>query len=147
MGAASKTSISLTETERTQLAAVIGSDGKRLLQVIAISDAQESLGKLDAVTLLERMWEEQFVEENGQLRFREVKEMPSPATLITSPYDYEARFSTKRGESWVGYKVHLTESCDDDLPRLITNIETTPATTPDDNMIEVVHRSLDSRNL
>jgi transposase len=24
---------------------------------------------------------------------------------------------------------------------------TTPATTPDDNMIEVVHRSLDSRNL
>jgi transposase len=73
--------------------------------------------------------------------------MPSPATLITSPYDHEARYSTKRGESWVGYKVHLTESCDDDLPRLITNIETTPATTPDDNMIEVVHRSLDSRNL
>jgi transposase len=136
-----------TEAERTQLAAVIGSDGKRLLQAIAISDERESLGKLDAVTLLERMWEEQFVEENGQLRFREVREMPSPANLITSPYDHEARFSTKRGESWVGYKVHLTESCDDDLPRLITNIETTPATTPDDNMIEVVHRSLDSRNL
>jgi transposase len=71
-----------TEAERTQLAAVIGSDGKRLLQAIAISDARESLGKLDAVTLLERMWEEQFVEENGQLRFRE---MPSPATLLTSP--------------------------------------------------------------
>jgi hypothetical protein len=73
-----------TEAERTQLAAVIDSDGKRLLQAIAISDARESLGKLDAVTLLERMWEEQFVEENGQLRFREVKEMPSPATLITN---------------------------------------------------------------
>jgi hypothetical protein len=73
--------------------------------------------------------------------------MPSPATLITSPYDHDARFSTKRGESWVGSKVHLTESCDDDLPRLITNIETTPATTPDDNMFEVVHRSLDDRNL
>ena len=74
-----------TEAERTQLAALIGSDGKRLLQAIAISDGRESLGKLDAVTLLERMWEEQFVEENGQLRLREVKEMPSPATLITSP--------------------------------------------------------------
>src|ERR1700681_3733214 len=46
-----------------------------------------------------------------------------------------------------GYKVHLTESCDGDAPRLITNVETTPATTPDDNMIEVVHRSLESRNL
>ena len=43
--------------------------------------------------------------------------------------------------------MHLTESCDDDLPRLITHIETTPATAPDDNMIEGVHRSLDSRNL
>jgi hypothetical protein len=30
---------------------------------------------------------------------------------------------------------------------LITNIETTPATTPDDNMIEVVHQSLERRNL
>jgi transposase len=34
-----------------------------------------------------------------------------------------------------------------DAPRLITNVETTPATTPDDNMVEVVHRSLKSRNL
>jgi hypothetical protein len=33
-----------------------------------------------------------------------------------------------------------------DAPRLITNVETTPATTPDDNMVEVVHRSLKSRN-
>jgi transposase len=73
--------------------------------------------------------------------------MPSPAELITSPYDPEARFSTKRGSSWVGYKVHLTESCDEGAPRLITNVETTPATTPDDNMVEVVHRSLERRNL
>ncbi|HEY6848663.1 MAG TPA: transposase [Terracidiphilus sp.] len=136
-----------TEAERTQLAAVIGSHDERLRQAIAVSHARESLGKLDEVILLERIWEEQFVEEHGQLRFREVKEMPSPATLTTSSYDHEARYSTKRGESWVGYKVHLRESCDDDLPRLITTIETTPATTPDDNMIEGVHRSLDGRNL
>jgi transposase len=94
------------------------------------------------------VWEEQFVEEdNGLPRFREVKDMPSPAGLITTPYDLEARYSTKRGNSWVGYKVHLTESSDADVPRLITNIETTPATTPDDNMVEVVHRSLKCRNL
>ena len=91
-----------TESERTQLAAVIGSDGRRLLQAIAVSNARDSLGKLDEIILLERIWEEQFVEENGQLRFREVKDMASPATLITSPYDHEARYSTKRRESWVG---------------------------------------------
>ena len=73
--------------------------------------------------------------------------MKSPAELVSSPYDAEARYSTKRGNSWVGYKVHLTESCDDAAPRLITNVETTPATTPDDNMVEVVHRSLHRRGL
>ena len=33
--------------------------------------------------------------------------------------------------------VHLTETCDEGTPHLIVNVETTPATTPDDNMIEL----------
>ncbi|HSA47607.1 MAG TPA: hypothetical protein P5552_14040 [Candidatus Competibacteraceae bacterium] len=47
---------------------------------------------------------------------------------------------------WVGYKVHLTETCDPDTPHLIVNVETTPATTPDDNRIAVIHASLAQRN-
>jgi len=47
---------------------------------------------------------------------------------------------------WVGYKVHLTETCDLDTPHLIVNVETTPATTPDDNMVAVVHDSLAARH-
>jgi transposase len=137
-----------TDTARAQLAAVIGSDSKKLLQAIETSTERERLAKLAEVIILRRVWDEQFVENgDGEPRLRTAQEMPPPATLITSPYDPEARFSTKRGESWVGYKVHLTESCDSDAPRLITNVETTPATTPDDNMVEVVHKSLDGRRL
>jgi transposase len=137
-----------TDAGRVQLAATIGSDGKKLLRSIEASDVRLQLASLASVLLLRRVWEEQFIEDDDGLpRFREVKDMPSPAGLITSPYDLEARYSTKRGNSWVGYKVHLTESCDADVPRLITNVETTPATTPDDNMVEVVHRSLKCRNL
>ncbi|MEH1782546.1 hypothetical protein [Nostoc sp.] len=33
-----------------------------------------------------------------------------------------------------GYAVHLTETCDEDLPCLITNVETTPATTFDGDL-------------
>src|SRR2546429_520011 len=80
------------------------------------------------------------------LRWREVKEMPPPADMIASPYDPEARYSTKRELEWVGYKVHLTETCDSDTPHLLTNVETTPATTPDDNMLAVVHASLAMRD-
>src|SRR5450756_2215366 len=131
-----------TDTARAQLAAVIGSDSRKLLQAIETSTERERLAKLAEVIISRRVWDEQFDENgDGQPRLRTAQEMPAPATLITSPYDSEARFSTKRGESWVGYKVHLTESCDGDAPRLITNVETTPATTPDDNMVEVVHKS------
>jgi transposase len=62
------------------------------------------------------------------------------------PYDPDARYSTKRRVEWVGYKVHLTETCDPDTPHLIVNVETTPATTPDDNMVAVVHASLAARH-
>jgi transposase len=118
------------------------------LHAIEVSEARAQLPKLPSVILLQRVWDEQFVEgDDGQPRLRDMEQMPPPAELVTSPYDPEARYSTKRGNSWVGYKVHLTESCDEDVPRLITNVETTPATTPDDNMIEVVHRSLHCRNL
>jgi len=51
--------------------------------------------------------------------------MPSPAELISSPYDIEARYSTKRDVEWVGYNVHLTETCDEQMPRIIVNVETT----------------------
>jgi hypothetical protein len=32
-----------------------------------------------------------------------------PAGLIQSPYDPEARYTTKRDTPWVGYNVHLAE--------------------------------------
>src|SRR5207244_6184996 len=55
-------------------------------------------------------------------------------------------YRTKRELAWVGYTVHLTETCDSDMPHLLTNVETTPATTPDDNMLAVVHASLATRD-
>jgi len=53
----------------------------------------------------------------------------------------------KRDVTWVGYKVQVTETCDPacEGPHLTANVETTPATTPDDNMVAVMHRSLEKR--
>ena len=73
--------------------------------------------------------------------------MPSPAERVASPYDPAARYSTKRTVEWIGYKVHLTEPCDPATPRLIVNVETTPATTPDDQMLATIHASLKPRAL
>ena len=77
-----------------------------------------------AVQVLRKVWVDQYVEEDGQLRWRSKAEMPAPASQVSSPYDPAARYSTKRDISWVGYKVHLTETCDPELPHIITNAET-----------------------
>jgi transposase len=68
--------------------------------------------------------------------------MPSPAELMSSPSDTEACSSITGDVAWVGYKGHLTETWEKELPHVIVNVETTPATIPDDNMIEEVHESL-----
>jgi transposase len=137
-----------TDAAREELATMIGADGRRLLDAIdAAASDQPGLAHLPAVQILRRVWDEQYVEEGGRLRWRAAKEMPSPAGLIASPYDPEARYSTKQEIVWIGYKVHLTETCDPDVPHLISNVETTPATTPDDNMVAVIHRSLSARGL
>ena len=70
-------------------------------------------------------------ESTGGIRVLDPKEMPEAAQRIESPYEVEARYSTKRSMGWVGYKVHLTESCDEGFPHLITDVHTTAATATD----------------
>ncbi len=59
------------------------------------------------------------------------KETFRAAASIESPYDPQAKYSRKDSIRWTGYKVHFSETCDDNLPHLITNVHTTPATTQD----------------
>jgi len=136
-----------TEAARQAFAEVIGADGQRLLQAIDAAIEQSWMREIPAIQTLRHVWAEQYVEVNGTLSWREVKDMPSPAELIASPYDPEARYSTKREVEWVGYKVHLTETCETATPHLIVHVETTPATTPDDHMVESVHAALAEHGL
>ena len=135
-----------SEAERQQLASAIGADGRQLLRAIDAAERPE-LGALPAVAILRRVWDEQYVETAGRVALRAIEAMPSPATVIASPYDPEARYSSKRGMAWVGYRAQLTETCDPDAPSLIVSVETTPATVPDDTMLAVVHASLAERDL
>ena len=130
------------EKERLELAVTIGADGDQLLAAVDAAVEQPWLAQLPAIHVLREVWTAQYIKEDGQLRWRTVQEMPATAEQISSPYDPEARYSKKRDISWTGYKAHLTETCDPEAPHVITNTETTLATTPDDHMLAVVHRSL-----
>ena len=132
---------------RQRYAEVIGADGRHLLTAVTAPDAPAGLREVPAVELLRRVWVHQYEWVDGALRWRDPKNSPPPAQRLDTPYEPEARYGTKRSTSWVGYKVHLTETCDEDRPHLVTHVETTPATTADGSRVAPIHAALARRDL
>ena len=91
-------------------------------------------GQIPAVEALRRAWDQQYHRDGGGVRWREGNDLPPGAQRLASPYDPDARYGVKRGAGWTGYKAHLTETCEPGMPRVITNVETTDATTDDVEM-------------
>jgi transposase len=133
--------------ERAALADTIGQDGCQLLQAVYGTTAPPWLREVPAVDTLRQVWLQQYYIEDDRVRWRIAKELPPGARMIQSPYDTEARYSNQRSTQWTGYRVHLSETCEDDLPFLITNVETTPSTTPDVSMTETIHQHLQEKEL
>jgi transposase len=115
--------------ERQRLAETIGRDGFALLTALDGPTAPAGVWARPALQVLRRVWIQQYYVPTPEGRWRTAEDLPPHALLICSPYDTEARYATKRETHWTGYKVHLTETCDAASPHLITNVETTPATT------------------
>lgn len=116
---------------REAFVARVGEDGFHLLQLLA--EQQPALLKLEKVETLRKVWQQHYTrdEAGDEVRWRHGKETIRAAASIESPYDTEAKYSRKDVSKWTGYKVHLSETCDKQLPHLITNVHTTVATTQD----------------
>lgn len=97
--------------------------------------------------IVRRVWVQQCWVEEGKIHWRSNDHIPPASLLISSPYDTQAHLSIKRDTVWTGYKVHLTEICDDELPHLIIHVETTSATTQDMEMTHVIHQKLEEKHL
>ncbi len=138
-------------TKRDALALQVGADGYALMDALWHDACMRHLLDLPAVEILRQIWMQHYYRcmEPGleELRWRATTEQPPSAQLIQSPYDLDARYSQKRDTKWVGYKVHLTETCDADQPDLITQVSTTPATTSDFVMGAVIEQDLADRDL
>lgn len=125
----------------------IGCDGHHLLAQIHQVDTPDWLKQIPAVETLRQVWIQQFYLENNQVSIRSTKNMPVNHLLIESPYDVEARNRTKRATHWTGYCVNLTETCDAEMPNLITHVETVPATKMDVDLTQPIHDKLAQKNL
>ena len=132
---------------REVFARQVGEDGMRLLTDLWAPEAPLALRQLPAVDILRRTWIQRFTVWEGQVRLRTPEEQPPSSDQIVSPYEDEARYAAKQELNWVGYKTHLTETCDDDLPHLITDVSTTIAPTPDVEQLAPIQKRLVARAL
>jgi len=118
---------------RDALAEHIGTDGRQVLEAIDDPATPGWLRELPAIHTLRQVWLQQFYARppDQLVRWRSAEDLPPAPLLIRAPYDPEARSGKKCETEWTGYKVHITATCDDEPPNLITDVSTTPATPPD----------------
>src|SRR6266540_2501190 len=172
------------QARRDELAVAYARDGYALLAAVYHGSAPAWLRELPAVDVLRRVLVQNYTrvihEDGREVIKRREKEpegdgLPPGHARIASPYDLDARWGVKREEFWLGYKLHVTETCDDPppctcrpdpaarpaaggrdhdrgcaqpvFPNLITHVATTDATVTDNQMTGAVHAGLAARNL
>jgi transposase len=128
-------------------AEVIGADGYRLLEALRRDPAASWLWQVPAVEILRRVWLFQFYVDGDRVRWRTAADLAPAGQRINTPYDAEATFGNKRSTTWIGYKVHMTETCEPDQVHLITNVETTPAVAADVDQTAPIHAALAAKGL
>ena len=137
--------------ERLQEAEGIGDDGFELLGLFSDEGAPSWLRELPAVETMRAVWLQNYLPTpGGGTRWRTKEDgLPPAAVRLGSPVDPESR-AAKRGEtSWGGYKVHLTETCDEGsaAPRIVTHVVTDPAPAQDAEATSPVHEALAAKDL
>jgi transposase len=176
----------VSQARRDELAIAYAKDGYALLEAVYDSGAPAWLREVPAVDVLRRVLLQNYTrtitKDGREVIKRRQKEpegdgLPPGHARIASPYDTDARWGVKREEFWLGYKLHITETCDDPppcscrpgpaaqqpaagggpghdkgcaqlvFPNLITHVATTDATVTDNQMTEPVHDALAARNL
>jgi len=134
-----------SQQEWKQYEEQIGPDGQWLLERLEGEDAPAAISDLPEVQVLKTAWAQQFRESEGQIDYQELKRYDGH-TQIQTPHDPEARYGKKRYQEWLGAKVQLTETDDEDRPHLITDIMVTNSARTDYEALEDIQARLAERD-
>ena len=169
-----------SQAKQDELAIAYARDGYALLEAVYDESSPAWLRELPAVDVLRWVLVQNYtrtITGNGRevIKRREKEPegdgLPPGHARIASPYDTDARWGVKRDTFWLGYKLHVTETCDDEprcgcpgeggagrrghdkdcaapaFPNLITHVATTGATVTDNQMTSVIHDELAGKTL
>ncbi|PON10838.1 IS5/IS1182 family transposase, partial [Candidatus Entotheonella serta] len=124
-----------------------------LLEALERVETPDRLRKLPSVVTLRQLWAQYFERLSGddpaqgggsmgQVRLKPISELPRAAEHIESPYDVDARFRKKRSTQWSGYMAHVSETCEESKPHLLTHVHTTEATVHEAMCAATIHQAL-----
>jgi len=113
-----------SQAKQDELAIAYARDGYALLEAVCDDSSPAWLRELPAIGVLRRVLLQnctRAITGGKEVIKRREKEpdgdgLPPGHMRIASPYDTDARWGVKRGEFWLGYKLHITETCDDAPP-------------------------------
>jgi transposase len=133
--------------ERQQLLDQVGTDGWKLLAAMEADPASQWMLSIPAVDTLQRIWKQDYLPQDAGGTWIADEDRLEAARLFYSLYDLDASAAKKRSTYWIGYKVHFTESCDDDVPRLISHVATEIGPIPDREALPAIHVALQQQEL
>jgi transposase len=111
-----------SQARRDELAIAYARDGYALLEAVYDPQAPAWLRELPPVDILRQVLLQNYTRTTGSNGREVIKRrekapdgdgLPPGHRRIASPYDTDARWAAKRDTFWLGYKLHLTETCDD----------------------------------
>jgi transposase len=174
-----------SKAKQDELAIAYARDGYALLEAVYDGSSPAWLREIPAIDVLRRVLVQNYtrVITGGREVIKRREKAPEGDGLppghmrIASPYDTDARWGAKRDTFWLGYKLHITETCDDAppcscgqaageraaarghdrehgtdcarlvFPNLITHVATTDATVTDVQMTGAIDDDLAGKNL
>ena len=122
----------------------VGEDGKWFLALVEGESAPAELKNLSEVQVLKAVWAQQFQEAQGKIMYQ-VGTTYDGHTQIQTPHDPEARYSRKRIQEWIGGKVQVTETDDEEYPHIITDIAGTCSSETDYEALAGIQERLIAR--
>ena len=133
--------------KRQQFLHQVGQDGWGLLSAITADPSSHWMLSIPAIDTLQRIWKQDYLPLDKGGAWIAEEDRLEAARLFYSPYDLDASAAKKRSTYWIGYKVHFTETCDEDGPRLITHVATDIGPIPEREALPAIHAALDQHNL
>jgi transposase len=135
------------EDKRQQFLHQVGQDGWGLLSAITTDPDSQWMLSIPAVDTLHRVWKQDYLPQEKGGTWIADQDRLEAAKLCFSPYALDASAAKKRSTYWIGYKVHFTETCDEDRPRLITHVLTNIGPIPDRDELPEIQAALKQQEL